>query len=286
MSRVVWRWEEKDLGFRFRRGKGRQATEWYQARQAGQFYVVSAQQRKLTKEQAEQLAKTATEPVRVTVVPNPWQDYGRDWDWVVSDDGLCLNWAGCLERQEVERREDEGVQRAMELVAALVSRDTPVPMTQHLLTEIHRELMAAIYPFAGEWRKVALHKGDGPTKWPLPPGGLQPIMDVIERDVFSRSPYVHDDDEQVFAFVSEVMNEVLAAHPFREGNGRLAFVAGNLLLMQNDMLPLTTYERRVDEVRYFAACEAGRIQKDYGPLAALLAEWEDAALVQWGSQDG
>jgi len=110
-------------------------------------------------------------------------------------------------------------------------------------------------------------------------------MDVMERDVFARSPYLHDDDEQVFAFVSEVMNEVLAAHPFREGNGRTAFVVGNLLPMQNDMLPLTTYERRVDEARYHAACEAGRIQKDYGPLAALRAQWEDAALAQWGSRD-
>ena len=172
MSRVVWRWEEKDFGFRFRRGKGRQAIECYQSREVGQFYVVPTTQRKLSRERADQLAKVAAEPVSVAVVPNPWQDYGREWDWVVSDDGLCPNWAGCLERHEVERREDEGVQRATSLVAALVSRDSPVPMTQHLLKEIHRELMAAIYPFAGEWRKVALHKGGGPTKWPLPPGGL------------------------------------------------------------------------------------------------------------------
>ncbi len=285
MSRVVWRWEEKDLGFRFRRGKGRQAAECYQASEAGQFYVVPAAQRKLIKEHIDRLAQAATEPVPAKVVPSPWRDYGRDWDWVVTDDGLCLNWAGCPERSEVERREDEGVQRATSLIAALVARDAPVPITQHLLREIHRELMSAIYPFAGEWRKVDLHKGEGPTKWPLPPGGLQPIMDVMERDVFARSPYLHDDDAQVFAFVSEVMNEILAAHPFREGNGRTAFIIGNLLLMQNDMLPLSAYERRDDEARYFAACEAGRLRRDYGPLAVLLEEWEDAAVGQWSASD-
>ena len=55
MSRVVWRWEEKDLGFRFRRGKGRQVTECYQSREVGQFYVVPTTQRKLTRERADQL---------------------------------------------------------------------------------------------------------------------------------------------------------------------------------------------------------------------------------------
>jgi len=174
VSRVVWRWEEKDLGFRFRRGKGPQATECYQAREAGQFYVAPTTQRKLTRERADQLAKLATEPVPVTVVRNPWRDNSRDWDWVVGDDGLCLNWAACLERHEAERREDEGVQRATSLVAALVSRASPAPMTQHLLKEIHRELMAAIYPFAGEWRKVALHKGDGPPSGRCHRAGCSP----------------------------------------------------------------------------------------------------------------
>ena len=58
-------------------------------------------------------------------------------------------------------------------------------------------------------------------------------MGVLERDVFSRSPVLSDDDDEVFGFASEVMNEVLAIHPFREGNGRTAFIVGDLILMQN-----------------------------------------------------
>ena len=64
------------------------------------------------------------------------------------------------------------------------------------------------------------------------------------------------------------MGECIAIHPFREGNGRTAFILGNLILMQNDLLPLDVYDRRQDEGRYFAACEAVRIHKDYAPLAA------------------
>jgi cell filamentation protein len=286
MNGVVWRWEERDFGFRFRDSQGRRAAEYYQAGTFDEFYSVPRSLRKLKKARIDELVALGTRPNVFHVVSNPWQNYERDWDWIETEDGLCLNWAGCLDQEQVDRREDEGVQRARAFVAALVERPEPVPITVRLLQQVHIELMGAIYPFAGEWRTVALHKGDGPTRWRLPPGGIQPVIDVFERDVLSRSPFISDDDEQVFAYMSEVMNELLAIHPFREGNGRTAFVIGDLILMQNDMLPLTTYERRSDETRYFAACEAGRIHKDYGPLAQLIREWQAQALDRWRGTHG
>lgn len=286
MNRAVWRWEEKDFGFRFRSGKGKRAAEHYQAKGANVFYVVPASQRKLSKARIDELAIRALEPTSPLVVANPWRNYEREWDWIDTEDGIVLNYAGCLDKEEIDRREDEGVQRAMELVADLVQHSEPAPLTQHLIRKVHVELMAAIYPFAGQWRTVSLHKGDGPTKWPFPPGGIQPLMDILERDVLARSPVISDNDGDIFEYASEVMNEIIAIHPFREGNGRAAFIVGNFILMQNNMLPLTTYERHSDEDRYFAACEAGRLHKDYRPLAILLADWEDQALERWGAAHG
>jgi cell filamentation protein len=281
MNGIVWRWEERDFGFRFRDGEGRRAAEYYQASNIREFYSVPRSARKLKKARIDELIALSNRPNGFHVIANPWRNYERDWDWIETEDGICLNWAGCLDKEQVDRREDEGVQRAMELVAELVERPEPVPLSVHLLRQVHIKLMGAIYPFAGEWRTVALHKGDGPTRWPMPLGGIQPLIDVFERDVLSRSPYISEDDGQIFAHMSEVMNEILAVHPFREGNGRTASVVGNLILMQNDMLPLTTFERRSDEPRYFGACEAGRIRKDYGPLAQLIQEWEAQALDRW-----
>jgi len=286
MNRIVWRWQERDFGFRFRSGKGKRVTEYYQAHRPGEFYVVPVGQRKLKKADADNLATLWPEPTSSQVVANPWRNYDRDWDWIDTADGLCLNYAGCLDQEEVNRREDEGVQRAMEHVAELVQRAQPAPLTMSLIQQLHTDLMGAIYPFAGQWRVVDLHKGDGPTRWPLPPCGIQPLMDVLERDVFARSPFLSEDDEKLFGFVAEVMCELLALHPFREGNGRLAFIVGNLILMQNNLLPLTTYERHNDQTRYYHACEAGRVNKDYQPLAALLAEWEDQALAHWEETHG
>lgn len=286
MSAVVWRWEERDFGFRFRNGRGRRASEYYQARWPGEFYVVPSSQRKLTKSRVDELAVLFPAPSSPRVVGNPWHYYERGWDWIKSVDGICLNWAGCLDKEEIDRREDEGVQRAMELVADLVTHANPIQLSIRIIQQVHVALMEPIYPFAGAWRTVGLHRGEGTERWPLPPGGIQPQMDVLERDVLARSPVMSDDDQEVFMYASEVMNELIAIHPFREGNGRAAFILGNLILMQNNMLPLTIYERWSDEARYFAACEAGRIHREYAPLAALLGEWEDNALAEWERRHG
>ena len=286
MSRFRWRWEEKDFGFRFRSGSGRHVAEHYQAAAPGDFYVIPASQRKLSKSRVDELDKRTAVQTSPRVVPNPWTDYDRDWDWIVGPDGILLNYAGCLDQEELHRREDEGVARAMEFVSDLLGRPEPVPLTVSLVQQVHSALLGEIYPFAGSWRTVALHKGGGPIKWPMPPGGIEPLMDIFDRDVLSKSPVIADDDTAVIAFAAEVMGEFIAIHPFREGNGRAAFILGNLILMQNDLLPLDVYDRLRDQGRYFEACEAARVQKDYVPIASLIREWEDAAIKRWEATRG
>ena len=276
----------EDFGFRFRAGSGKRVAEHYQAGVPGDFYVIPVSERKLSKSRADELATRAAAPTSPRVVPNPWTDYARDWDWIVGPDGILLNYAGCLDQEELHRREDEGVARAMEFVSDLLSRPEPAPLTVSLVQQVHRELMGEIYPFAGAWRTVALHKGEGPTKWPMPPGGIEPLMEIFDRDVLSKSPVIADDDTAVIAFAAEVMGEFIAIHPFREGNGRAAFILGNLILMQNDLLPLDVYDRRHDQGRYFEACEAVRVKKDYAPMASLIHEWEDAAIERWEASHG
>ena len=281
MTRLRWRWEEKDFGFRFREGSGKRAAEHYQASTPGSYYVIPSSQRKLSKLRADELAKHATSPTAPLIVNNPWKDYDRHWDWIVNPEGILLNFAGCLDQQELHRREDEGVARAMEFVSDVLARPEPAKLTLQIVQQVHRELFGEIYPFAGAWRTTSLHKGGGPIKWPLPPNGIDPLMRIFERDVLRKSPLVADDDTAVIGFAAEVMGEFIAIHPFREGNGRTAFILANLILMQNGLLPLGVYDRRHDEQRYFAACERARISKDYAPMVSLIHKWEDAAIESW-----
>jgi len=281
MTPVEWRWSEKDFGFRFRDGEGKAKAEHYQAGEPGAFYVVPPKDRKLHKSRLEELNSLSQPPTSPRLVPNPWRNYSQEWDWIMTEDGVLLNFAGCLDQEEINRREDEGVARAMDLVAGLLGRAEAVKLTPVLIRQIHVELLGKIYPFAGAWRTVSLHKGDGPTRWPLPPGGIDPLVSIFDRDVLSRSPLVSGDDEAVFRYIGEVMGELLAIHPFREGNGRTAFIVGNLVLMQNNLLPLDVYDRRKDELRYYGACDEARVHRNYEPLAALVGEWEAAAQVRW-----
>lgn len=286
MSVQRWRWEERDLGFRFRTGSGNARHDHYQGRVADEYYVVSAAESKLDAEFVRRLAAAATVPPAPQVVANPWSDYHRDWDWIVAEGDVLLNWAGCLDRSEIERREDEGVARAMDMVIDLVAREAPAPLDRKLICELHVALMGVVYPFAGRWRRVAMTKGDGPTKWPLPPGGIEPQMEEYEERVLARTPCLTDDDAELFAFVAEMMGELLAIHPFREGNGRICFVLANLMLMQNRMPPLNFYDRQRDEERYYAACERARLDGDHTSLAELLLEWSDEAAARSEEEHG
>lgn len=287
MQPLHWRWKEKDFGFRFKTGRGRGSMEHYQTRRASEFYIIPPEQRKLKPSRIKELARLMPDtPTSTKIVANPWQNYDQSWEWITTNGGeICLNYAGCMDSEEIDRREDEGVARAQELINGLVDREEPVAISTDLVRQAHVALMGAIYPFAGEWRTIHMTKGDGATKWPMPPFGIHPLMEKMATDIFFRTPLITDDNDDLFLFLSELMGEFLAVHPFREGNGRTAFILASLVLMQNDLLPLDVYDRRRDETRYYAACEDARQRKDYNPLAALLAEWEESAIQRWEERD-
>ena len=107
-------------------------------------------------------------------------------------------------------------------------------------------------------------------------------MARLEEDLFSHTPIYEGDRDALCRFAAELMNEILAIHPFREGNGRAARVVGSLVFLQNDLPPISEWDRSRDETEYIAACNAG-IVKNHAPLAAVLRRWLDAALERGGA---
>jgi cell filamentation protein len=278
-QRILWRWAERDFGFRFRQGRGKQAADFYQAGRPGEFYNVPGAQRKLSKARLEELAAQGKVPTAPIAVANPWTNYADPDLQVITSPSreLCLNWAGCLSLEEVNARETNGVNRVKEFVADLATREEAVPITLDLIRQIHREMFSEIYPWSGEWRTVSLHKGEGATKWPLPRYGWEPVFVEFQRDVLALTPFISDDAEAVCKFAAKFMGEYLAIHPFREGNGRSAFVVSDLIMLQNGLVPLDAFNRQRDRDRYFAACEEARVNGNHQPLADLVVEWEAEA---------
>ena len=275
-NRIIWRWAEQDFGFRFQQGKGKSAADYYQAALPAEFYHVPAAQRKLTKARLEDLTAQAKAPTAPTIVAIPWKNYSDpDLQMISEPGGICLNWSGCLSQEEVNLRETNGVNRAKEFVADLAMRTEPVPITLDLVQRIHTEVFGDIYPWAGKWRTVTLSRGD--VSWTLPRYGWEPVLAEFERDVLALTPFINGDDRTVCEYVAKLMGEYIALHPFREGNGRSAFILTDLVLLQNGLVPLDAYNRNRDRDRYFAACEAARLKKNYTPLADLIVEWEAEA---------
>ena len=207
----------------------------YQSAQPAEFYHVPATQRKLTKARLEELAAQATAPTAPAIVAIPWKNYSdSDYQMIAEPGGICLNWAGCLSQEEVNLRETNGVNRAKEFVADVALRSEPVPITLDLIQRIHTEMFGDIYPWVGKWRTVTLAKGD--VTWPLPRYGWEPIFAEFERDALALTPFLNADDRAVCEFVARLMGEYFALHPFREGNGRSAFILSDLVLLQNGLV--------------------------------------------------
>lgn len=274
-SRINWRWVERDYGFRFKEGSGKRVAEYYQASRPGEFYTIPLSHRKWDKNKTDSLCALIPKPTAPTIVANPWHDYGNsNIQHIATHDGeTCLNLAGCLDTAELNERETHGVNRAKTLITDLAQRDEPVAINLDLIRLVHLEMFGDIYPWAGEWRTVSLHKGEGATRWPLPPYGMEPILEQFASDVLCQTPFICDDDDAVINFLARFLGEYLALHPFREGNGRSAFIIGDLILLQNGLATLDIYNRRRDEARYFEACDAARLC-NYAPLATLLEEWQ------------
>jgi cell filamentation protein len=268
---VKWRWDRKDFGYRFS-VRGRNAQDFYEGLGDDEYYAVSKRHRKVSKDVIQLYYAGTTGPPAYQVVQCQWRDYDRHWDYIVDEGGWPLNYAGCLDHQAVHLEEDLGVTRAFEFITGLHD-DTP--LTAGLVRDIHREFMGEIYPFAGKYRTVALSKGA--AYWPLPPNGIEPHMARVEHEVFSRTPFANQNHPTLCGFVAEVMNEILAVHPFREGNGRVARVVGSLVFLQNDLPPISEWDRGHDAQEYIAACGAGLL-RNHAPLALLLQRWLRAAL--------
>jgi cell filamentation protein len=280
-SGIIWRWAEKDFGFRFRDVSSSRAAEYYQASKPDEYYHVPVAQRKLPKPRIDEIALRSKAPTSPTIVAIPWQDYGNaDLQQITTPNGdPCLNWAGCLSKEEIKARETLGVSQAKDFVADLSTREKPAPITLDLIVRVHKEMFGDIYPWAGQWRTVSLHKGDGPTRWPMPPFGIEPVIQDFAEQVLIQTPLISDDNDAVLDFAARFMGDYLAIHPFREGNGRSAFILSELILLQNGLVPMDEFNRLRDELRYFAACDAARIARDYAPLKALLVEWQKEAQI-------
>lgn len=184
---------------------------------------------------------------------------------------VLRNLLGIDSKREMDQIEYERLLAMKEKYLATLGPDTP--MDVELIRQMHRDWLAGVYAWAGEYRTVEMSKGR--FHWP-PARLVAQNMATVQRETLSRlTPCRSGDVAEVAMAAAQVQAEILLVHPFREGNGRLARWLSDLMAMQAG-LPVPEYGfTGSGSVRrrkaYLNAVVAG-YRMDHRPLAAILLE--------------
>ncbi len=131
---------------------------------------------------------------------------------------------------------------------------------------IHRHLFRDLYTWAGKERKYTTGRGSIPFAVPEHIGPwMQQQFDALARDNY----LVGLDLDALAQAAAKYVNEINAAHPFIDGNGRTQRFWLRMLA-DNAGFDLTLSER--DSKRWNEASRLGFARSDHAPMAKLLRQ--------------
>lgn len=135
-------------------------------------------------------------------------------DYFVDGEIILPNKLGVYDAEDLKKAEEEIVTARM---AELTNKPIHDEIDFDMLQNIHKKLFSDIYDFAGKIRTVRIAKGDSVFCYPE-------FIDAQRQKIFA---LLKDQNYlkglEVEAFVRQfavLTGELIALHPFREGNGR------------------------------------------------------------------
>lgn len=190
------------------------------------------------------------------------------------------------DKKELQKREAIGVIRASRFVRRYAHSHKPINI--QTINRIHAEIFKDAWPeIAGEYRTENVeitHSKHLPPHYSRISEQMSRFGAELEKSL--------EDCELVEGFILDINNESkerldaigkilnLAArvhhmitwiHPYREGNGRTARLAGNLVLERYGIVGLSIKIELADKERY-RKCLAQADKEDYNPLLDLIVE--------------
>jgi Fic family protein len=176
-----------------------------------------------------------------------------------------------------------GHREALDYLEALVQKREP--LTLAIVRELHKVLLGDPYEAwaetpggvrvrrtitPGQFKTQPNHvvTQTGETHYYARPEEVEPLMQELLDDVRETTPLVDDGDVHAVAFAAEVHHRLAAIHPFDDGNGRMARLLMNLVLMRAGYVPaVLRQDRRPAYYGALAAADAG----DRQPLVEFVA---------------
>lgn len=139
-----------------------------------------------------------------------------------------------------------------------------------LVQGLHRSWLGSLYHFAGEIRNVNMSKGAVVF---APVAYLETTLNELDQVFSAETPCQNMSKDRLIHALARVHAELILAHPFREGNGRLARWVADLMSLQAGFPALDwEFDVQSDERRgeYFSALRDG-FAMNFRPLEDLVS---------------
>jgi len=186
-----------------------------------------------------------------------------------SNDTVLKNYLGIKTQSEIEALEAEELERTELELAKIFGKNTL--FSKNDICNIHELWLGDIYPFAGKYRTVNMHKDGFPF---CNPNLIAVHMEKFEKEYLNTYTPCHYSNLNELAHAIGIVHvEFILIHPFREGNGRVARLLAYLMGLQAERPPLdfTPIDQTVDYEgfkNYILAIHAG-FEGNYMPIQKI-----------------
>lgn len=168
---------------------------------------------------------------------------------------------GILPREELVKKEVEGITKGLQYIIALPLDEK---LTPQLLLKLHNLCFGFIFPdWAGKYRKIDVQT----STHQFPP--FPQVPELIERFFADLNEQLKYQPEPV-ELIAWAQHRLVWIHPFKDYNGRIARLFGNLLMLRLE-LPLVEIkvESENDRKNYIAALKMAD-DRNYSHLEKLI----------------
>ncbi|OYO25895.1 Fic family protein [Janthinobacterium sp. PC23-8] len=140
--------------------------------------------------------------------------YSAEDDPYSEANGVLKNKLGITNTRDLNELEADLAALA---VRELLTRPIPKEFSVAVLQAIHKEIFGEVYPWAGQFRKVDIAKGDTFFETHKDIGKK---LDLLFDQCKSKDFFVGHSQDQFAQELGDFLLELNRIHPFREGNGR------------------------------------------------------------------
>jgi cell filamentation protein len=147
--------------------------------------------------------------------------------------------------------------------------DTETSISVGLIKALHRSWLGSLYDFAGTIRTIDLAKNSVTF---APVAYMENTLAELDQLLSRLTPCQGMSEDELVQAIARVHAELLLAHPFREGNGRLARWVADLMTLQDSRPPLDwgfAEDLALQRDAYFAALRRS-FAMDFKPLEDLV----------------